>query len=393
MAGKGLRCFYQNTRGLRTKIAKGLRNRITLANHDLVGLTETWLCDGIESESIFDDSYIIHRSDRTNRTYVGSNNRLADNLMGGGALFAIKKNISTSRLSNWELEVPFDNVWLKINTMSTKKLFINCVCINHATNFDRLNLYLQQLNEIVNLREPNAHFIIMGDFNLSNIEWHMEHNKCTAISYEGRLAKELLNTLVITDMSQMNFIKNTYNRILDLIITNMDNMVIKKTEGMVTEDPYHPALLFYLDPKNIKFMKSKRTPRFNFFKSDYKSINDEINKTDWHQLFDEYNVNDAMDKFYTKINCIISKFTPKTSQHTESFPKWFSKKLIELIHEKEYYFKMKKKTQNPLYIRLFNEKRKEIKQEKKRNLWSYQNNIESLIKTNPKSFFSYTKSL
>lgn len=69
------------------------------------------------------------------------------------------------------------------------------------------------------------------------------------------------------------------------------------------------------------------------------------------------------------------------------FPKWFSKKLIDLIHEKEYYFKMKRKTGNIIFIDLFNKKRREIKHEKKRSILEYQKNLELLIKTNPRSFF------
>lgn len=56
--------FYQNCRGLRTKIAHGLRNRISRHNYDLIGLTETWLNDSIESEEIFDGGlYTVHRCD------------------------------------------------------------------------------------------------------------------------------------------------------------------------------------------------------------------------------------------------------------------------------------------------------------------------------------------
>lgn len=115
-----LKCFYQNTRGIRSKII-GLRNKITLKNFDVVCLTETWLTDGIDSESIFDETYVTYRADRTARTYSRATNRLEEDLTGGGALIAIKNNISTNRLRHWELEVPFDNVWVKINTNNTKK--------------------------------------------------------------------------------------------------------------------------------------------------------------------------------------------------------------------------------------------------------------------------------
>lgn len=81
-----LKLFYQNTRGLRTKI-RGLKDTITLRNYHIVCMTETWLSNKFESESIFDDDeYVTHRADRTTRTY---NNYVdGNNLVGGGAPIA-----------------------------------------------------------------------------------------------------------------------------------------------------------------------------------------------------------------------------------------------------------------------------------------------------------------
>lgn len=92
-----LKCLYQNTRGLRTKIAQGLKNRISNADKHIIALTETWLNSNFFSESIFDrDLFTVHRSDRTSRTYSrpnGPQNIGNDDLMGGGCLIAIRKNI------------------------------------------------------------------------------------------------------------------------------------------------------------------------------------------------------------------------------------------------------------------------------------------------------------
>lgn len=150
-------------------------------------MTETWLYDGIDSESVFDETYVTYRADRTVHTYEHANNVENENPIGGGALIAIKK-ISSNRLGHWEREVPFDNIWIKINTISGKKIFINCIYINPSTKFDRYNQYFQQLNEIVNIREPNASFIIIGDFNLPCIEWYPINNRCIALNHQGRHA-------------------------------------------------------------------------------------------------------------------------------------------------------------------------------------------------------------
>lgn len=77
--------FYQNTRGLRSKIKLGLRNRISLTDYHVIAFTESWLNDQIESESIFDETFVVYRADRTLETYQRTHN------VGGGCLIAIKK--------------------------------------------------------------------------------------------------------------------------------------------------------------------------------------------------------------------------------------------------------------------------------------------------------------
>lgn len=95
---KEIKLFYQNTRGLRTKIVTGIRNRISIECYDIICLTETWLCSKFDSESIFDsDVYITHRADRSNLTYTRQVNTRTNDLIGGGSLIAIKKNISAFR--------------------------------------------------------------------------------------------------------------------------------------------------------------------------------------------------------------------------------------------------------------------------------------------------------
>lgn len=183
------------------------------------------------------------------------------------------------------------------------------------------------------------------------------------------------------------------NRTLDLVLTNMDTTMVRRTEGIVNEDPYHPSLVLDIQSSNIKFMKGTKSPKFNFFKANYTAINALIDAFDWNSLFNEsMGINEAIENYYSIINGFISSHTPK-SKLSVDFPKWFSKRLIGLIHEKEFYLKMKKRTNDPVYMILFIEKRREVKREKKRCLFEYQSNIEGLIKSNPKSFFSYTKSL
>lgn len=389
--------FYQNCRGLRTKIANGLRDRISLSNHNIIALTETWLNDDFTSESIFDQNlYSVYRADRNPRTYSRPNtlNQTSQvDLMGGGCLIAVDKSVPSFRMTDWEREVPYDCIWLRLNSNSSSKIFINCIYVNCRTTFELFNEYLNHLHVVINEREPNAKFLILGDFNLSCIEWYFDNNHCSPILYEGRMATELINTLTLTDLKQVNHIKNSYNKILDLCLTNSLSVKSKLANGLVNEDLYHPAILFTFDSNEIKFMKSNKHKKPNFFKADYVAINNELSSINWHILFHNKNIDDAIELFYSKILSIVSKYTPKTTFTHDKYPIWYSYELIHILNEKEFYRKQFNKTQLPIYNTLFYEKRKQFKKLKKKCLRDYAKNIESYVRTNPKSFFAYTKSL
>lgn len=395
MSSKPIKIYYQNTRGLRQKIIRGLKNGFTLADYDCVSLTETWLNANINSAELFDDSYNVFRADRSVEKYnILRTNRPNltpdDDVTGGGSLIALKKNISASRMLDWEKEVHFDNVWLKLNTHGNSKIFINTIYIPGWAKFEHVNQYLEQLFDIINVREPNARFILLGDFNIPNIEWYQSGNRCLPIRYEGRLANELINTMTSTNTAQRNIIKNNFGKILDLVISNF-NVSVSNATALVKVDIFHPPLRLQLDRSDIKYMTSTKTTKYNFFKANYFNLNREISAIKWENELNDTTIESSVDRFYTIINKLIKMNTPLIKPKNDEFPKWYSRDLIRMIKEKEFYRKKMVKPGGEIYIQLFSNKRREIKREKKNCIGAYENSIENLIKTNPKSFFAYTK--
>lgn len=60
---KTLNIYYQNVRGLRTKIDEFYR-QLCLSAYDVVILSETWLLEDINNNELFDNRYIVWRRDR-----------------------------------------------------------------------------------------------------------------------------------------------------------------------------------------------------------------------------------------------------------------------------------------------------------------------------------------
>lgn len=117
-----LSIYYQNVRGFRTKT--DIRTNISASQYDIIIFTEHWLNDNFSSSEYIDDSYSVERYDRNS----------ADKRLGGGALVALKNKIAYKRISEWENECNFENVWIELRCDSgSKKIFLKR-CIYTTSN-------------------------------------------------------------------------------------------------------------------------------------------------------------------------------------------------------------------------------------------------------------------
>lgn len=195
---KSLNIYYQNVRGLRTK--SNIRSSISASGYDLIVFTEHCLNENFQSSEYLDNSYFVEREDRNGH----------DKKWGGGALIAIKEHISYMRRLDLERDLPFENVWVELKSISnSQNILINVVYIPPRTKFEHYEKYYDILTEIMCVREPNAKYLIFGDFNIgAAIEWQPYMNECLALSHDGDNTNELINTMALADLKQINFIPN-----------------------------------------------------------------------------------------------------------------------------------------------------------------------------------------
>lgn len=78
-----LKMYYQNVRGLRTKLFN-LRTNFILSSYDAYILIETWLSDDISNAELRFDGYLICKCDRNVHT---------SNCVFEGSLIAFKKEL------------------------------------------------------------------------------------------------------------------------------------------------------------------------------------------------------------------------------------------------------------------------------------------------------------
>lgn len=97
--------YYQNVRGLRTKL-DAFFLAVNEADFDVVVLTETWLDEKIYSAQLFGYQYEVFRNDRN---HLNSTKK-----RGGGVLIAIRRLngcLDSALVSN-----TLEHLWVQINT-------------------------------------------------------------------------------------------------------------------------------------------------------------------------------------------------------------------------------------------------------------------------------------
>lgn len=136
---------------------------------------------------------------------------------------------------------------------------------------------------------------------------------------------------------------------------------------------------------NIKFLRANKISKLNFYAMNYFNINKELESINWKEfLTKSNNMNEAVENFYSIVKSIITKFVKITHPKDETQPKRFNKNLIQVLHmrRKDIVIYLKK-NENKMYDKLYKERR---------NMFHIGNKEDKII-SQPKAFFSYTKTL
>lgn len=389
-----LNIYYQNVRGLRTKTIVFFRN-VCACNYDIIIITETWLLDSIKDAELFDNRYVVWRRDR--------NYNATGQTLGGGVLIAVRRDVAVSPQPTFCSNA--EDLWL---TLVLKQCGVNRhinlhICVvylckeNKGFTFSQqLTNFFDNLNGVV-VRSPHDKYLIVGDFNLSNIMWtpscidSVSFEPLNFSTYDEHLLVDEINTL---GFGQFNGIRNAYGRTLDLVLSNGDVKVADcSDDSLVPIDQHHGALT--IEPQFTDFVPLNSAPyvKYIFNKGNYDAINAEISEVKWQCILGSKSLEAAVDYFYTFFLSLRDKYIPcKTVATGRHYPKWFSPALKKCLKEK-YKFQRKFRIYgNSADGQSFKLLRDRCKTLEKQCYRSYISSVENSLKDNPKMFWSFVKS-
>ena len=197
---RGLHTFYANARSIVNKLDL-LELEMSQRNYDLIVLTETHLDHSILDSEIFPSHYTVFRKDRT------TNGR-----HGGGVLIAVRDCIpATLRVTHQcESELLFIDLLFSHERRITLGVFYRPPG-GDTKPLEDLRICIQELNS-------TAELILLGDFNLPDIDW-----SCNRALHQSDIYVHLIDIIQDNFLTQLVREPTRNQNILDLVIsTSLD---------------------------------------------------------------------------------------------------------------------------------------------------------------------------
>lgn len=363
----------------------------------MVILTESWLNSTVFDREVFDDRYNIFRRDRSSTLFANRRD-------GGGIIIASLKKHNVLRKPSWESR--YEDMWLTFKLGTARKPFQLTICTTYIPppiGLEVIDASLTKFTQIYNTSctNQNSLTLFIGDFNLANVVWDYDSvtKTCTPRPCQGARAVEnrFLDEIELNNLHQCNYIANSKNHILDLVMTNSPNSVNVREASvpLIHLDLHHPALeIQVIQPKINNMLRGNRSPRLDFHRSDFDKINQELKDVNWSSIWLECrDVDQMVTNLYETIFCIIGKHTPCRKPRNNRFPVWFSRPLIKCSREKAKYHNRYKKYGNKMDWVTYEELRIRCDRMIRECLKRFKTNASETLRSNPKHFWSYVNGL
>ena len=333
--------------------------------------------------------FSLFQPDEKNYSLDGYDLFISNLSQGRGCAIYVKDYLAATKVS---FECNFnDSVWCQIKLKNNDKLVIGCVYRSpNSTMENNQNLY--QLLNIVN-NSHFSHLLIAGDFNCKEIDWKQHSTSVNENHVSTQLLECIRDCFLYQHVTEhTRFRAGEVSSLLDLILTNEESMIsdLKYMAGLGKSD--HLQLTFnfncYIDVNSHSFKKH------NFFKGHYTELARDLESTDWDAVFDGLDLTDSWDVLTENITRLIEKHIPvsKVSSGQGKKNPYVNNSCIEAIKRKHTKWKKYQYCKTEENYVLYKNARNKVKTEMRKSKYTYESDLASKIKTDPKLFWSYVRS-
>lgn len=272
----------------------------------IIGVSETFLKPNKHTnKSVEIPDYKIFRCDRKSRP-------------GGGVALYVRKDllrISKAKVISKNITNNLEHLALELN-LNNNKIAI-CVGYMRVTG-----LPLDDLNEVVSqLCEDYDNVILIGDLNINFLD-----------PSESRELRNVLNPLNLhCSQTSPTRYTQTSARLIDYIISNIPSKISNFFQSPLTDHDKIEADFnfdFELPPKYIIYR--------DFNQIDINALGNDIESTDWQEMFDSIDINFMLDSFYSKVFDLLDRHVPEKIKKITSYSiPWFKPDIKNKIQLKK----------------------------------------------------------
>lgn len=286
-----LAIFYQNVRGIKTKLHKWKTN-MSLLDYDIIVATETFLDSSVENSEVVSTGWNVVRRDR--------------NRPGGGVLVAAKPGVVPVR--TYELDTADgEDLWVKFCIRGISVL----ICAVYIPPSASDSVYFDWFHKVESfVNDLKGNMFIIGDINLNSASKSVNSYFAYFLSFCS-----------LTD--QNNFF-NVFGGKLDVVLSRDTDCAVQvqaaEAGGIVNVDSYHPPL--DIEARLLKTWSEEKTcpsnldsaTDWNFSKADFVLLYEHLTKADWSCVTNATDVPSATGEFYSILYRIFDICLPKNGE-------------------------------------------------------------------------------
>ncbi|XP_062539219.1 uncharacterized protein LOC134207532 [Armigeres subalbatus] len=308
-SAESISVYYQNVRGLRTKIDDFFIAALD-CNYDVIVLTETWLDARLLSTQFFGDKYTVFRTDRCPLN--------SQKTRGGGVLIAVSSRL-TCFLDPALISYSLEQLWVRIKC-ENKHISIGVLYLppDRRNDLSCVHNHLDSIRNVMAGLKHNDIFLQFDDYNQPRLLWEISDDglpKPASNSILSASASALIDGMCFNELAQLNMVSNQNGRYLDLVFANepaLDCCAVRESiDPLVNLDADHPALyLLLMLPTPIVYDESPVAPTYNFRRSDFEALQVEFAQIDWSPIETAQNIDEGVEYFCDTINRIFQTHVP-----------------------------------------------------------------------------------
>lgn len=356
-----------------------------MCDYRIIVLTETGLTDSIFDTELFNDNFLVYRCDRSPYS--------SDKTRKGGVLIAVHSTLKSNVIASGH---PFgiEQIWVKVCVDKHYTLNIGAFYIPPRSSITLYQQYFDFVDTVLDKINENELCYLIGDFNLPNIKWHLDEQNIGVLiplnvttDYEACMIDGLLGL----DLLQINGIRNSNDRTLDLIFTNnYNNSAVEiASDRLLPDEIHHSALEINIHIIKLIDNSDISTSSLDFKKANYRDMNQFFVDLDWKSILDNDDINENVHQLNNALSAGINQFVPRIrrNKRTKSIE---SRALNNLKHrQKNAHRRYIDSNRSDESYAAFYQIRREYNHLKNAILQAEIAHTESALKSNPKRFFNF----